>query len=174
VGAAAILLLSGAGTLAFWTDSSALDGGSIASGELALSDATCDPGWIYAVGNAQAGAAVTEIVPGDTIAKQCTFTITASGDNLSATLTTPTTTTVDVTSTPAPTTLQLDVSAAYVDQDGAALPATVTAANDGDTVTATLAVAFPFGTETTINANDTQNLAATLDAITVTLVQTEA
>lgn len=173
-GAAAVLLLGGAGSLAFWSDSTPLDGGEIASGELALSDATCDAGWVYGPTNANAGAAVTEIVPGDTIVKDCTFSITASGDNLEATLTTPDTTSVTVTSTPAPTTLQLNVDATYVDQDGAALPATVTSANNGDTVTATLAVEFPFGDVDTINANDTQNLVGSLDEISVTLVQTES
>ncbi|KQY64204.1 MULTISPECIES: alternate-type signal peptide domain-containing protein [unclassified Nocardioides] len=172
--AAAVLLLGGAGSLAYWSDSTPLSGGDIDSGELSLSDATCDAGWVYGPGNAKAGQAVGLIVPGDTIVKDCEFTIAAAGDNLTATLTTPDTADVTVTSTPEPTTLVLNVDATYVDQDDAPLPVQVTSANDGDVVTATLAVEFPFGDVAAINANDTQNLAATLDAITVTLTQTEA
>ncbi|QIX26924.1 alternate-type signal peptide domain-containing protein [Nocardioides sp. JQ2195] len=173
-GAAAVLLLGGAGSLAYWSDSVDLPGGNIAAGELALSNPSCDEGWVYGPDNAKAGSSVSLIVPGDTIVKECTFTVAASGDNLAATLETPDTVDYTVTSSPAPTTLQLDVDATYVDQEGAPVPAQVTSADDGDTITSTLAVTFPFGDAATINANDTQNLTATLNAITVSLTQTES
>lgn len=170
-GAAAVLLLGGAGSLAYWTDSEPIDGGSVSSGELALETSDCDESWVYAEGNASAGTTVTTIVPGDAITKECTFGITAAGDNLQATLTTPTTVTFD--ETPDATTLEATVGAAYEIED-AAVPATITEDNDGDTVTATITVTFPFGDETTENANDTQNLLIELDEITVTLTQTDA
>lgn len=173
--AAGVLLMGGAGSLAYWSDTATVDGGAITTGELALGDATCDADWAYAVGNAGAGTTATLIVPGDTVAKQCTFTVTATGDNLQATLTTPTT--VDVTETPGAASLQADVSAAYA-IGGAAIPASITSANDGQTVTATIEVAFPFGTDddatTPVNVNDTQDIVATLDTIEVTLTQTES
>lgn len=172
--AAAVLLLGGAGSLAYWSDSVDLPGGDIASGDLALSDATCDAGWVYGPDNAKPGQAVSLIVPGDTIVKTCTFEVSASGDNLTATLDTPDTIDYTVTSTPAPTTLTLGVDATYVDQDGAPVAAEITSANDGDVITSTVAVTMPFGDATTINANDTQNLTATLNTINVTLTQTES
>ena len=144
-GAAAVLLLGGAGSLAYWSDSTPLDGGSLTAGDLALSDAECDD-WDTDL-----------IVPGDVITKECTFTISATGDNLEATLTTPST--VTITPAPAAASWAATVSATYADQDDAALSATITDANDGDVVTATIVVTFPYGT-----AEDATCLLYTSDA----------
>lgn len=170
-GAAAVLLLGGAGTLAYWSDSGTADGGSVTAGELSMTDPVCDATWVYAAGNAGAGEPVTLIVPGDTIAKECTFDITATGDNLEAELTVPTTTTI--TPSPAAASFQANVSASF-----AGATSTITSADDGSTVTATIEVEFPFGTAedaaTPVNINDTQGVTATLDDLTITLVQTES
>src|SRR5690606_13382356 len=108
-GVAAVLLLGGAGTLAYWSDGAAIGGTDIASGELSLSDTT-STGWVYAADNANAGETVASIVPGDTITQQHTFTISASGDNISATLDAPETVTATITSGTTPTTLELPVT----------------------------------------------------------------
>ena len=164
-GTAAVLLTGGVGSLAYWTDTTILDGGGVQTGQMALGDADCDPGW-----NHQGGGAVTKIVPGDVLTKDCTFTITAEGDNLEATLTTPETVTYTASGGGTPVTRQLTVGASY--KIGAvAAPEIITSAHNGSTVTATLTVTFPYGDATTINANDTQNLTATLDDVTVSLVQ---
>ncbi|MFV0253188.1 MAG: alternate-type signal peptide domain-containing protein [Beutenbergiaceae bacterium] len=168
--AAALLLVGGAGTLAYWTAEQTLSGGSVTSGELTLSAPTCDSDWVYAAGNASAGSTVTLIVPGDTIVKECTFTIGAQGDNLEAAFSTPAT--VPIATVPASSTFSANVAATYT-IGGTTAPATITEANDGDTVTATIEVEFPFGDDTTINANDTQDVVASLDAITVSLIQSE-
>ena len=169
MGAAAVLLLGGTGTLAFWSDSATVNGGSVTSGSLALDAVGCDATWVYDNG-ASAGDTVGEVVPGDAIAKSCTFTIDAEGDHLEATPTVPATVTY-TTSGSAPT-LDLSVAATY-DVDGTPLTGadTITEANDGDTLTADIVVTFPYGDATTINANDTQNLTTTLDGLTVTLTQ---
>lgn len=170
--AAGALLLGGAGTIAYWSDSSTINGGTVDTGSLALSDADCDEGWVYAPENAGAGDPVTLLVPGDVISKGCTFTVSATGDNLEATLTTPDST--PITSEDADT-FEATVAATY-DIDGS--PATddtpITEANNGQTVTATITATFPFGDADAINANDTQNATASLDDIEVTLVQTES
>lgn len=172
-GAAAVLLLGGAGTLAYWSDSATVPGGSVNTGELALSDGDCDTAWTYAASNsAQPGQPVTNIVPGDTIAKECTFTITAEGDNLEAELTAPDT--VSFAPAPAASTLDADVAVSYVVGDAGDVDTVITEANDGETVTATITVTFPFGDETAVNANDTQNLLVTLGNITVDLEQIES
>lgn len=167
-GAAAVLLLGGAGTLAFWSDSATVDGGSVETGTLALSDANCDADWVYTDDNANAGQPVQLIVPGDTITKDCTFTVTATGDNLRAELETPTE--VSVTTDPDAATFEAEASATYT-VGASEIPAEITSANDGDTITATLQVTFPFGDEAAVNANDTQGITAQLDEITVTLTQ---
>jgi len=165
--AAGVLLLGGAGTLAYWSDSGTADAGSITSGSLALSDGTCDDGWVYASGT-DAGQPVGTIVPGDSVAKECDFTVTATGDHLSATLTAPSE--VDYTiSGNTGETLSLPVGATYT--VGGTATTTVTSANDGQTVVARIEVTFPYGDATTINANDTQGLTATLNTITVSLTQ---
>ncbi len=171
-GAAAVLLMGGAGTLAYWSDSATLDGGSVNSGELSLSDGTCTGTWVYAASNsADPGGTVTNIVPGDAISTTCSFDITAEGDNLTAVLTAPDT--VAITPTPAAPTLDADVDVAYA-IGGAAVPATITEDNGGDTVTATITVTFPIGDAAAVNANDTQNLLLDLSDITVQLEQTES
>ncbi len=169
--AAGVLLLGGVSTLAFWSDSEVVDGGSVTAGTLSLGAPVCDDDWVYAVGNAGAGETVDLVVPGDTISKDCAFGITATGDNLAATLTTPATTTV--TGTPVGTTLDATVTAAYV-SDGAAITPTITEANNGNTVTATIAVTFPFGDADGVNANDMQSVEADLIDIPITLTQTES
>ena len=169
--AAAVLLLGGAGTLAFWTDEATVDGGSVTTGQLALSDGTCTDAWVYAADNAAAGTPVTTIVPGDSISTTCSFDITAVGDNLQATLTAPGT--VAIADPVGTTTFDASVAVGYAIGD-AAVPATITDENNGDTVTATITVTFPFGDATTINANDTQNVLVGLDDLTVSLTQTES
>lgn len=170
--AAGILLLGGAGTIAYWSDSETIVGGSVNTGKLSLDDAVCAEGWLYAPENAGAGDPVSLLVPGDAITKECTFTVSATGDNLAATLNTPASTTI---TSEGAATFEATVGATY---DLAGSPVTadtpITDANDGQTVTATVTVTFPFGDEAAVNANDTQDVTAALNDIAVTLVQTES
>lgn len=165
-GIAAVLLLGGASTLAYWSDTANGDGGTISSGDLSLTAGTASE-WTYA----GTSDAVGTIVPGDSIEKTIDFTITAKGDHIQAALDTPATINATVTSTPEPTTMQLDVDSSF-QVEGADAPATITAANDGDVVTATITVDFPYGSGT-VNGNDTKNLEASLDEITVSLTQVD-
>lgn len=167
-GTAAVLLLGGAGSLAYWSDSAAVGGSDIATGHLSLSDAS-STGWVHADGEL-AGQDVTSIVPGDSISQEFTFTINASGDNLAAELTTPESVEAEIGGDATPTTLELPVSATYT-IDGSPAPATISEANDGDVVTVVVEVDFPFGDVDTVNANDTQDLVASLDDLTVQLTQ---
>lgn len=172
IGAAAVLLMGGAGTLAYWSDTIDVPGGDITSGELKLENATCASGWEYADGTASAGAAVDLVVPGDVIAKECTFDVVATGTNLNADLVVPATATFTDATSP----LTATVSATYVDSLGDPLPAAITEDDDG-TVTATIEVEFPYGTAedatTPVNINDSQGLTKTLNAITVSVEQND-
>ncbi len=174
-GAAGLLLLGGLGSIAFWTASADLEGGTVTSGTLSLGDPDCSAPWAYE----GAGGPVTLIVPGDTITKDCTFTINATGDNLAANLTIPED--VEFTSPAAGTSFTGNVSATYESSgevDTQTDPVVITEANNGETITATIAVEFPFGTDedgtSTVNANDMQDIEATLDGISITLTQTES
>lgn len=164
---AAVLLLGGAGTLAYWTDEGTASGGTLTTGNMALSDGTCEAGWTY-----PDGSAVATIVPGDSITKSCSFEVTGSGDHLTATVSAPgeVTYTTDKTTT----TMQLTASADY-ELGGEPVGDGDSFAIDGPTtLVAEVEVVFPYGDATTINANDTQDVTATLDAITITLTQDQS
>lgn len=160
-GTAAVLLLGGAGTLAYWTDAKDAPGTTIDSGHLKLSDAAC-AGWLLDGG---AAYVAQTLVPGDTLTQVCTFTVDSDGEHLAASF--------DV-STPGLTGAQalldeLDVDASYEVNDVAAAPPA--AIVDGDVVEATIVVTWPYGSEDN-DSNVAAGLAATLSAITVTATQT--
>ena len=170
-GGAAVLLLGGAGSLAYWTDAATVNGGTVNSGFLTLDDGVCDDA-VYAVGNAKAGVDVINWVPGDAISVDCTFVIAAEGDNLAATPEIPDT----VTITGGGASFKADVAATYTLNDVAFVATDkVTEANDGQSLVATIKVSFPYGTDETgtpiVNGNDTQDVDAVLDDLTVTLTQ---
>ncbi len=161
---AAVLLMGGAGSLASWSDTKSIAGGSVRAGHLSLSAPTCDAAWKYAQGKAGNGANVDYFVPGDVVSKSCEFTIHSAGDNLLAKLSTQT--------PPAMTGNNISATVATEYKLGAApmtLPASVTSGDNAKVVTATFTVTFPFGP--TVNANNMQNAVASLDNITVNLTQ---
>ncbi|EFQ83858.1 hypothetical protein HMPREF0063_10574 [Aeromicrobium marinum DSM 15272] len=181
-GAAAALLLGGAGTLAFWTADGVADGGSITAGTLTLTDGTCDPEFVYADGAASEGDDVVLFVPGDIVTKDCTFEIGATGDNLEALLAAPDTVTFETDSGEV---LTATVDTTYtIGGDPAADGDTITSADDGAEVVVTFLVDIDYGTAddpfgsaapTTpgVNGNLTQGITAALDDLTVTLTQVD-
>ncbi len=87
----AALLLGGAGSLAYWTDTESVGGGDLNAGTLALTtdatnigcgawqlDAAEIPGQTYLTGD--------PLVPGDVLTRVCSYTITAVGNHLRATV----------------------------------------------------------------------------------------
>lgn len=176
VGAAA-LLLGGGTSLAYWTASGDAPVASITAGELKLTDGTCDADWVYASG-ANAGNPVTLWVPGDVVTKSCEFTVTATGDDLMATLVSPSTVALTDASKAAADTESATVAVSYlldnaaiVDADTGLSGTQITEAAGTRTLKATFNVTFPFGDTTTVNANDTQSWEAAFEALTVTLTQ---
>lgn len=88
VGAGAILLLGGAGSLAYWNDTTTIPGGKIDSGQLSLAPCAGGGAWTDTnKANAPIDINLFKIVPGDTVAFACNSTINATGNNLKATLT---------------------------------------------------------------------------------------
>ncbi|MGA9714918.1 MAG: alternate-type signal peptide domain-containing protein, partial [Aeromicrobium sp.] len=76
-------LLGGAGSLAYWTADDDVDGGTLTAGTLKLNDVTCGTAWLDVNGITP----VALLVPGDEVTKECTGTITMTGDNIEATVT---------------------------------------------------------------------------------------
>lgn len=80
------LLLGGAGTLATWNSSAAISGGTIVAGNLVVDSAATPAGVWTDQNNATVNLASYRIVPGDTLTYTKTVAVTATGDNLVATL----------------------------------------------------------------------------------------
>ena len=158
--AAAVLLLGGAGTLAFWTDSATVPGGTIQSGELELGAPDCGVGWTL-----DDGSALTTqlLVPGDTLTKVCTVDLVATGAHLGADLA------VDTPSWAAtnPLTSELTASATFT-VNGVATTH-VTSADDTGTgeIEASVEVVFDGPAATNLS----QGLPATLNGINLVASQ---
>ena len=175
VAAGGSLLLGGAGSLAFWSETEDAPGDTVVSGSLDLGAPSCG-GWKID-GGAAFNPASDTIVPGDTLTQVCDFVVEADGEHLAANVTTET---PSLTSSPLADELTYDATYTL---DSVALdptdPATdITEANDGDTLSATIVVTFPGAGATNASNNGAEYgnsaLTAVLDAITVTLTQTHA
>lgn len=168
-GTAAVLLLGGAGSLAYWTDNATVAGDSLTSGSIDLTAVTCGA-WAY--GGVDAGTPatpVTAIVPGDQIVKQCTGTLTLVGDHIGATVS------LDAASWAAanPLTAELLTPTATMTSPAA------TISNPGTyPVTIDVTVSFPYGgpvsapDATTGAENGSQVQTATLNDLELVAVQT--
>jgi alternate signal-mediated exported protein len=173
-GAGIVLLLGGAGTLAYWNDSASVGASTITAGTLAI-DSAGDGAWTAN------GSAVTDIddfrvVPGDTLVYTETFTIDAVGDNLEALLA------VDTSNLVASNPWGAEmVPAVVITVDGVTYtaPTTVTDDNDGDVVSVSVTLPFAFDGDTAdgddpsdddVN-NLTKEVVVNLNALLITLTQ---
>jgi alternate signal-mediated exported protein len=153
------LLLGGAGTLAFWTDTGTVGGTGLTGGKLDLGTPACGD-WLLD-GDVVIDAD-TRIVPGDDITRVCTFTVDAEGDHLAADFDV-----VEPTwSATNALTGQIATDAAYTlngdPVDGAGI-----AIKDNDAIEVTVTATFTGASAT----NASQSLTATLQAITITAEQ---
>lgn len=86
-GAAAVLLAGGAGTMAAWTASESVSGGTITAGELTVTqDQAGTWTWVGGAKDGEALAAGDLIVPGDAVSYTATYTLGIKGTNLTADL----------------------------------------------------------------------------------------
>jgi alternate signal-mediated exported protein len=159
--AAGVLLMGGAGTLAYWTDSVDVPGGTVASGSLDLGNPACGVGWTLDGGTPYVAQ---QLVPGDTLTKVCTIDLVAQGEHIGADLTvaTPTWTAANGL------TAELTPSATFLVNGVATSHVTETDDINGSEIEATLTVVFDGPAAT----NASQSLSATLNAVTVAATQT--
>lgn len=158
--AAALLLVGGVGSFAFWDASQDVDGlETITAGELGLSALTCAD-WVFDDGEDVPGAVYSgqPIVPGDVLSTTCNGVITAVGEHLRAEFAV---TGGGVGGDLAPW-IDADVVATV---GGTEVPA-ITEAHHNAPVVLSVSLAFDPAAD-----NDTQELTASLDTITVTLQQ---
>jgi len=164
IGAAAVLLLGGAGTLAYWTADTDVDAGDLEAGSITLDALACD-GFVHSD-----GSPVTLIVPGDVVTNDCDATLVLEGDNIGATLT------IDPASVPAGA-LGDELEATVELQDSTGTAVSEIEGEGTYTLTAQVTVTFPYGGPVTTPPqtgadNDSQNGTAVLDALELVAVQT--
>lgn len=164
-GAAGVLLLGGAGSLAYWTDAGTVNGTDITSGHLALDPvaAECDDTWRL---NDTEDYVAQVLVPGDTLTRHCTYTVDMAGDNLEAEL--------DVSAPDLTGTLAdgLSMAGSSFTVDGVDIvPGAPTTIVDGASVAVDLEVDFAEDGTADNAYNDADGLAAALDDVTVTATQ---
>lgn len=166
-GSAAVLLMGGVGTLAYWNDSETVTGTTIGSGRLDLEVVDCDDWQLDADGGAGGDLGSREIVPGDSLTKTCTYTLTAEGDHLEASLGITTPNWTGALASKVTTAATFTVGVVPV------TPGTPYPFEDGspETITAEFTVDFPFGTSVD---NTSQDLTATLGDVTMTVTQTDS
>lgn len=165
--AGAVLLLGGAGSLAYWNDTATVDGGTLNSGSLKLTDTTAGGGcssaaWTLDAAENPPGSvfnlATDTLVPGDVLTKKCTYTISAVGKHLRAT--------VAATGAAASGTLAPALSTTGTFTSAGTAVTSVTSADNGKTLDATISVTFDPASD-----NTTQVKTATLNNLVVTLQQ---
>lgn len=164
--AAGTLLLGGAGSLAYWTDSKDVGTANLTSGSITLGAPTCTGsaglhGWQLDNGDAFVPG-TTKLVPGDSISKVCNLTLTLVGAHIGADLSIDT---ANLTGDSTTLAAELDPSATFTIDGNSVTSVT----NPGTyTVQATVSVGFDGPNAT----NDSQNGNINLDAIDITADQT--
>lgn len=157
-GAAAVLLMGGAGSLAFWTDAVDVPGGTLTAGTLTLTDTDCATAtWLHD----ETDLAATLLVPGDSIYKECDVVLDGTGDHLKATVAVDPTSVADLTLGNE----TLAVDAGIVSPVG--IDTTEVAVSGPTTVTVRITVDWDYGTED----NDSKLQSDTLDAIGLVATQ---
>lgn len=159
VGAAAALLMGGAGSLALWNDSEETPASTISSGTLDIALVPGTGTWTdISTDSNKPGAidpATFKMVPGDTLQYDASFTVTADGDNLAATITadqSSITRTAGLTEANTPVVVSAKVN-------GAELPGTtITERNNGNTVDVRMTLTFDPSTTGQVGQGGTVNL----------------
>ncbi|GAA3527470.1 hypothetical protein AFL01nite_03580 [Aeromicrobium flavum] len=159
-GASAVLLLGGAGSLAYWNANGSIAGGSISSGTLTLTPKNVGT-WTL---NGTTVTGTPTIVPGDELVYTGSYTIGATGNNIRGNLTVTGGTGTPWAGSTMTSTFKLDTTTITT-----ATP--ITAAQNGKDVSAEIRIDFPFGSSVD---NNSQSKSVTLSNVGIALVQTDA
>ena len=189
-GAAAALLLGGAGTMAYWTGSatSSAPPATLESGEFTATGDACDANWTYvppAGSNATPQPVNNGIVPGDVVQTNCKFSVTGVGDHVAlagATVTNPVWTSStdalpEALGTAQITSITVGNGSPQTPTNGVIGPQNLVSGAATD-VTVTIQVTFDYNNNSTdtvnggqVNPVTTQDAQASLKALVVTFQQ---
>lgn len=163
---AVALLSGGAGTLAYWTGTQDVTGGTISSGHLTLDGYTCSGTGLHdwQLEDQTDFAGTSTVVPGDTVTKVCSVKLDLVGDHVGARLTLEDPQFSD--GSDATLSHELDPKVSFTVDGANARTVTTPGAH---TVVATVTVKFPYGDAATTGDQD---VSAVLDAMTLTAQQT--
>ncbi len=152
--AAALLLVGGAGTLAYWSETENVAAGEVTAGHMNLVPGAAGV-WTEAGGTAPITASTFRMVPGDTLVFTRSFTIEALGDNLLA----------DVTATglPADGVLTTDLSFTINGVAGTQ----ITDENDSQKIDVVVTVDFP----STVTGDAGEDVVVDLSGVAINLQQ---
>ncbi|WP_120338329.1 alternate-type signal peptide domain-containing protein [Cryobacterium soli] len=177
--AGVVLLLGGAGSFALWNSAATIGGGTIVAGTLDVVSSTTAGSWTVNAGAPRASMTGFKIVPGDVLVYTKGLSITATGDNLVATLG------VDLASiAPSSPSAPADIAlAAYLGKTATltatgtgistgAAPYTVTAGTAGVSQDVTVNVTITYPKSSTAGFENSSKLGSVnLAALAVTLTQ---
>lgn len=160
-GTAAVLLLGGAGSLAYWSDSETITGGTITAGHLDLTTDATNTGcgeWTFDSDEDASGKVYATgdlLVPGDVLTRTCSYTLDVEGEHMRGTVaaTTPTNTLPAGMTLTSPFTLNGETATSF------------TEANDGQTVKLALTLTFDSAATGSMDAD------AVLGDITISATQ---
>ncbi|GAB2769163.1 hypothetical protein GCM10027020_22860 [Nocardioides salsibiostraticola] len=171
-GGAAVILLGGAGSLAYWNDTEGIDGGTISSGNLKIDSEDClDADWTVTNNLEKPDGALfvidaEEIVPGDVLTKTCTIDIVAVGTNLRAILDVTGGVNADGTTMAGEA---YDFESTFLRADGSAIQdSEITPADSGTSIDATITLDFK---RLAVVDNDSKLKKIDLNDFTVTATQ---
>ncbi|MCL3836916.1 alternate-type signal peptide domain-containing protein [Aeromicrobium duanguangcaii] len=159
-GAAAALLLGGAGTLAYWNAEGDIAGAELTTGTLKLNEEDAGK-WTL---NGQEVTGTPVVVPGDELVWTGSYEIEATGDNIQGDLTVPALNSEPWTGATVTSSFTLDGTTVQGTQ-------AIDGDDNGKVVEAEIQVDFPFGTSPD---NSSQGQRADLSAVKITLEQTDA
>lgn len=175
--AAGVLLLGGAGSLAFWSATDTVTGTNVTAGELKIDDADCTD-WAFdgseVTANKTYDPATDRIVPGDTLTRSCDWTLTAVGEHLRATVLTEapgaTGDLAPALTVPFPVVTVKDAPVGSDYSDGDTI-GTITEHENGAVLTATQSITFNPGSDNSTQSDGVATLVANSGDFTITFSQ---
>jgi alternate signal-mediated exported protein len=166
-GGAAVLLMGGAGTLAYWTAQGTVNGTSITAGHLTLDASACNTtGWTID-GGAAFDPSTGHLIPGDTLTKTCNVHIDVEGTHFSHV-------NIQATTQNGALAAPWDELSIATTVSGSGTGANNVTVTQGDnTVPVSITVTWPYGAaaDNDLNGSVGNDLSTTLNNISVTAVQ---
>lgn len=161
-GAAGVLLLGGAGSLAYWTDSATITGTQLTSGHLTVDATDCNGTGNWTLEGAAFDPSTDTLIPGDTLTMNCNVVVDVEGTHF-------TQVDIDATTPTAPAAPWDELTFATTVQGSATGANNVTVTQGANNIPVLITVTWPYGTAADNDLNG--DVSTTLGDIVVNVVQ---